>query len=140
MVSDKVKSLTQTLMAAAALVTALTSLVKVLDKSVEQTSYETLAEAIHEMQADQAELRAELLTLRADQDTDGVCDATDYLTAGAGGAGAGGAGTGGDETTWTTEALMTPVVISVPKPTKRLPLRATPPPAWTTIKVRAEKL
>lgn len=139
MVSDKAKGLTQTLMAAAALVTALTSLVKVLDKSVEQTSYETLAETMHEMQADQAALRAELLALRPDTDTDGVCDPTDYLMTGAGGYGAGGAGAGGVEDI-EDGGVMTPIVVTVSKTPQKLPLRATPPPTWTTIKARAEQL
>ena len=62
-----------------ALVTAGTSLVKAVDKTLEQTSYEALAGKIAEIQKDQTAMRNELAALRwvPVKDGDGIPDLSD---------------------------------------------------------------
>ena len=73
------KMIVSGIMALTALVTAITSLVKAVDKRVEQASYEALAQSIKDMQTDQANLRVELMALQSrgvtmDWDGDGIPD------------------------------------------------------------------
>lgn len=64
----KITTATQFTFALAGLVTALTSLYKVYDKSLEQASYEALSDSIRELQEDQLALRSELASLRRTPD------------------------------------------------------------------------
>lgn len=73
------KTVISGIMALTALVTAVTSLVKAVDKRVEQASYEALAKSIQDMQRDQADFRVELMALQSrgvtvDWDGDGIPD------------------------------------------------------------------
>ena len=73
------KAVTTTVVAVTALVTAISSLVKACDKRLEQASYETLAQSIHEVQQEQAALRADVLALNSIKDGDGIFDQADPL-------------------------------------------------------------
>ena len=132
--TDKIKQAVTLITAITALVTAGTSLVKAIDKSVERASYETLSEKIVELQAEVVALKqpkptnpsptevadAAMCEFPTDADQDGL--KTDDL----------------DPERIT---LPLPVASSAPSPQPKVVtvVAPTPPPSWAAIELKAQR-
>jgi seryl-tRNA synthetase len=133
MISERIKSVTQAVMAITALLTAVTSLVKAYDKRLEQTSYEALANTIQEMQKDQAALQKEFTTLQNSREPimrviENTADS-----------GVPQSDSGLDKLN--ISAKQPPVVkLAPPKPSSSAVLSRPPLPKWSDIKEKANKL
>jgi len=146
------KTVISGIMALTALVTAATSLVKALDKRLEQASYETLSTHIADIQKDQAALREQVTALNiklADRDGDGIPDADagapPVPTSSASAAKPAPADAGTHPTASATHPPIVrppapppqPAAVPVPMPP---PVATLAPPSWNAVKAKADKL